>query len=76
MLVRSYTDDKKINWSIIESNSEHFKIQIEFEPEDLVSETPLVAHLHITFWGTDFFRSMRDGVKVRLGTTLNYPIFN
>ena len=49
---------------------------MEFEQEDLVSDTPQVAHLHITFWGTDFFRSMRDGVKVRLGTTLNYPIFN
>ena len=49
---------------------------MEFEQEDLVSDTPQVAHLHITFWGTDFFRSMRDGEKVRLGTTLNYPIFN
>lgn len=41
-----------------------------------MSDTDQIALLHVTFWGTDFFKSKESGSEVRLGTTLEWPIFN
>jgi hypothetical protein len=61
-LERTDFDAKILNWYVLESTAELFRIQIEFEPEDLISDTPMISQLHVTFWGTEFFKSDKDGV--------------
>lgn len=38
-LLREDEDEsRELDWYVLESNAEHFKIQILFGPEDLISE--------------------------------------
>jgi hypothetical protein len=60
----------------LESTQEAFKIQIQFDQEDLISDQSQIPRLSVTFWGTKFFKSTIDDTEVRLGTTLEWPIFN
>ena len=76
IMQRQDEDDKILDWYVLESNAENFKVQIQFDQEDLISTTPQVAYLKVTFWGVDFFQSAKNGEPVRLGTTLEWPILN
>ena len=50
-------EGEKLDWYVMESTSELIKIQILFDPEDLISNEPMVQKLKVIFWGTEFFKS-------------------
>ena len=54
-MLRLDQDDKVLDWSILETNADLFKLQINFDQEDMISSTPEIAYLKVTFWGTEFF---------------------
>ena len=76
VLIREDREDKWLDWYVLESTKDYFRIQINFDPEDLISEAPETAFLNVTFWGTEYFRSRNEDVSIRLGTNLYVQVFS
>ena len=77
MIRSDLQEDKILDWYVIESSEELFKVQILFNQEDLVSDEPqTLAKLQLTFWGTEFFKSEKENTEVRLGTSMEWPILS
>ena len=75
-LIRDDEEDIGLLWEIVASTNSQLQIQIHLDEELMVRNNERYQLIRVTIWGNEFFKDTQENEPVRLGTTVQWPIFN